>query len=187
MADQAHSPTDRTGWADDAATFRDVTDQLAAYFAGELTEFNVDLDLAGTEFQRRVWGALCQIPYGETWSYSQLAGKIGSSRACRAVGLANGRNPVAIIVPCHRVIGANGSLVGYGGGLDRKALLLDHERTVRSAAARRHGAQPRFPLSNHCAKLKAWSALRFTILPAAVLRCSGSRRPIISAAWTTRS
>ncbi len=135
MVGQAHAPTDRTGWAKDAATFRDIADQLAAYFAGELTEFNVDLDLAGTEIQRRVWGALCQIPYGETWSYSQLAGKIGSSRACRAVGLANGRNPVAIIVPCHRVIGANGSLVGYGGGLDRKALLLDHERTVRSAAA----------------------------------------------------
>jgi len=95
----------------------------------------VDLDLTGTEFQRRVWGALCQISYGETWSYSQLAAKIGSSRAYRAVGLANGRNPVAIIVPCHRVIGANGSLVGYGGGLDRKALLLDHERTVRSGGA----------------------------------------------------
>jgi methylated-DNA-[protein]-cysteine S-methyltransferase len=92
----------------------------------------VDLDLAGTEFQRTVWGGLCEIPYGETWSYSQLAGKIGNSRACRAVGLANGRNPVAIIVPCHRVIGANGSLVGFGGGLDRKALLLDHERAVRN-------------------------------------------------------
>ena len=136
MAGQAHSPTDRTGWADDVEAFRDVTDQLTAYFAGELTEFDVDLDLVGTEFQRRVWGALCQIPYGETWSYSQLANKIGNSRACRAVGLANGRNPVAIIVPCHRVIGANGSLVGYGGGLDRKALLLDHERKALSLARR---------------------------------------------------
>jgi methylated-DNA-[protein]-cysteine S-methyltransferase len=134
MAGQAHSPADRTGWTKDAGAFRDVTDQLSAYFAGELTEFNVDLGLAGTEFQHRVWEALCEIPYGETWSYSQLAGKIGSSRACRAVGLANGRNPVAIIVPCHRVIGANGSLVGYGGGLDRKVLLLELERTVRSAA-----------------------------------------------------
>jgi methylated-DNA-[protein]-cysteine S-methyltransferase len=137
MAGQAHAPTDRASWAEDARAFREITGQLTAYFAGELTEFNVDLDLAGTEFQRRVWGALCQIPYGETWSYSQLAGKIGSSRACRAVGLANGRNPVAIIVPCHRVIGASGALVGYGGGLDRKAFLLDHEHTVRSAAGRR--------------------------------------------------
>ena len=136
MAGQAHSPTDRTGWTKDAGAFRDITDQLSAYFAGELTEFNVDLDLAGTEFQRRVWGALCEIPYGETWSYSQLAGKIGSSRACRAVGLANGRNPVAIIVPCHRVIGANGSLVGYGGGLDRKVLLLELERRVESLGGR---------------------------------------------------
>ncbi|MGD0809281.1 MAG: methylated-DNA--[protein]-cysteine S-methyltransferase [Acidimicrobiales bacterium] len=134
MDGQAHAPTDRTGWARDAGAFRDITDQLTAYFAGELTEFDVDLDLAGTDFQRSVWGALRQIPYGETWSYSQLAGKIGNSRACRAVGLANGRNPVAIIVPCHRVIGANGSLVGFGGGLDRKALLLEHERKVASLA-----------------------------------------------------
>jgi methylated-DNA-[protein]-cysteine S-methyltransferase len=136
MAGQAHSPTDQAGWATDASAFRDITEQLTAYFAGELKEFDVDLDLAGTEFQRRVWGALCEIPYGETWSYSQLAGKIGNSRACRAVGLANGRNPVAIIVPCHRVIGANGSLVGYGGGLDRKVLLLEHERKVQSVAGR---------------------------------------------------
>jgi methylated-DNA-[protein]-cysteine S-methyltransferase len=136
MAGQAHSPTDRTGWVDDVGPFRDLTDQLNAYFAGELTEFDVDLDLAGTEFQRKVWGALCQIPYAETWSYSQLAGKIGSSRACRAVGLANGRNPVAIIVPCHRVIGANGSLVGYGGGLERKVLLLELERRVHHLADR---------------------------------------------------
>ena len=133
MAGQAHSPTDRRGWVDDAGAFRDVTGQLAGYFAGELTEFNVALNLGGSEFQRRVWGALCQIPYGETWSYSELAGKIGSSQACRAVGLANGRNPVAIIVPCHRVIGANGSLTGYGGGLDRKAWLLSHERKMPSA------------------------------------------------------
>jgi methylated-DNA-[protein]-cysteine S-methyltransferase len=134
MEGQAHSPTDRTSWAQDAGPFRDITAQLSAYFAGELTDFDVDLDLAGTEFQRRVWETLCAIPYGETRSYSQLAGKIGNSRACRAVGLANGRNPVAIIVPCHRVIGANGSLVGYGGGLDRKVLLLEHERKVRSRA-----------------------------------------------------
>jgi len=132
MAGQAHSPTDHTSWVDDAGAFRDVTGQLAGYFAGELTEFNVALHLGGTEFQRRVWSALCQIPYGETWSYSQLAGKIGSSKASRAVGLANGRNPVAIIVPCHRVIGADGSLTGYGGGLDRKTWLLSHERKVRS-------------------------------------------------------
>ena len=100
---------------------------MSAYFAGDLTEFDVDMDLAGTEFQRSVWGALCQFPYGETWSYSQLAGKIGNSRACRAVGSANGRNLWAIIVPCHRVIGANGSLVGFGEALTGSPAFLTNE------------------------------------------------------------
>jgi methylated-DNA-[protein]-cysteine S-methyltransferase len=135
MAGQAHSPLDRGGWAEDKGPFRDAVEQLGAYFAGELTEFDLPLRLVGTDFQRQVWGALCEIPYGETWSYSQLAAKIGRDRAVRAVGLANGRNPVAIIVPCHRVIGANGTLTGYGGGLDRKAWLLSHERKTSARMA----------------------------------------------------
>lgn len=136
MAGQAHSPVERSGWREDPAAFREAAAQLQAYFAGELTDFDLPLDMRGTEFQRRVWDGLRQIPYGETWSYAQLADKVGNRKACRAVGLANGRNPVGIIVPCHRVIGANGTLTGYGGGLDRKAWLLAHERRVSSAAGR---------------------------------------------------
>lgn len=133
MTDQAHAPTGRDGWVEDPAAFRGVAAQLAAYFAGELTRFDTPLQLAGTPFQRRVWAALQRIPYGRTWSYRQLADEIGNPNACRAVGLANGRNPVAIIVPCHRVIGADGTMTGYGGGLDRKVFLLEHERRVAGA------------------------------------------------------
>jgi methylated-DNA-[protein]-cysteine S-methyltransferase len=111
-----------------------VVAQLKAYFAGELTDFDLPLQMHGTEFQRRVWAALCEIPYGETISYGELAGWVGNPKASRAVGLANGRNPVAIVVPCHRVIGADGSLTGYGGGLDRKVWLLEHEASERPGA-----------------------------------------------------
>lgn len=104
--------------------------QLAAYLAGQRRRFELPLELHGTAFQRRVWSALLTIPYGATWSYGQLAAAIGSPTASRAVGLANGRNPVSIVVPCHRVIGADGRLTGYGGGLDRKRLLLDLEAGV---------------------------------------------------------
>lgn len=104
--------------------------QLDAYFAGELREFDLPLHLAGTTFQRTVWAQLLLIPYGETRTYGELAGALGNPGASRAVGLANGRNPVGIIVPCHRVIGASGSLTGYGGGLDRKQRLLAFERGV---------------------------------------------------------
>lgn len=127
MAGQSHSP-DRTHWepaGDDA--FGDVAQQLDAYFAGSLRNFDVDLRLAGTEFQRRVWAALQTIPFGETRSYSQIADQVGSPAASRAVGLANGRNPISIIVPCHRVIGASGNLTGYGGGIERKRTLLELE------------------------------------------------------------
>jgi methylated-DNA-[protein]-cysteine S-methyltransferase len=102
--------------------------QLDAYFRGELTSFDLPLALEGTQFQRCVWAALQSIPYGETVSYGELAGRIGQPSASRAVGLANGRNPVAIVVPCHRVIGADGSLTGYGGGVDRKRFLLALEQ-----------------------------------------------------------
>ncbi len=128
MDDQAHPPVDGDHWSFDASAFAGVVAQLEAYFDGALRDFDVRLDLQGTEFQRRVWKALLQIPYGETESYGALAARIGQPSASRAVGLANGRNPVAIIVPCHRVIGASGSLTGYGGGLPRKRALLDLER-----------------------------------------------------------
>ena len=106
----------------------EAVEQLEAYFAGERREFDLELEPVGTNFQRRVWEALLTIPYGETRSYGQIAEQIGSPGASRAVGLANGHNPIGIIVPCHRVIGANGSLTGYGGGLDRKRALLELER-----------------------------------------------------------
>ena len=133
MVDQTHEP-DRSGWepADDDA-FPEAVEQLSGYFAGELTEFDLDLRLAGTEFQRRVWAALRTIPYGETRSYGQIAEQIGSSGASRAVGLANGRNPIGIIVPCHRVIGSTGGMTGYGGGIDRKRALLALEKSRRPA------------------------------------------------------
>jgi methylated-DNA-[protein]-cysteine S-methyltransferase len=102
--------------------------QLAGYFAGERVAFDLPLAPEGTSFQRKVWSALCEIPYGETISYGELARRIGQPTAARAVGLANGSNPLPIVVPCHRVIGADGSLTGFGGGIERKRWLLAHER-----------------------------------------------------------
>jgi methylated-DNA-[protein]-cysteine S-methyltransferase len=114
-------------WVRDDAAFDDVRAQLAEYFGGSRTEFDLPLHMIGSAWQRRVWTALLDIRCGETESYGSLAARIGSPGAARAVGLANGQNPVPIIVPCHRVIGANGSLTGYGGGLDAKRWLLAHE------------------------------------------------------------
>ncbi|WP_051827436.1 methylated-DNA--[protein]-cysteine S-methyltransferase [Streptomyces bicolor] len=131
MTDQRHRPPEETFGIRDESPFAEAEEQLEAYFAGGLTEFTVELRLNGTEFQRRVWDQLRRIPYGETRSYGDLADALGNPGASRAVGLANGKNPIGIIVPCHRVVGANGSLTGYGGGLDRKQRLLDFE----SAAA----------------------------------------------------
>lgn len=105
-----------------------AVDQLEAYFAGELKDFDLPLAAAGTAFQQRVWTELVRIPYGATCSYMDVAERIGDRKAVRAVGLANGRNPIAIVVPCHRVIGANGKLTGYAGGLWRKERLLSLER-----------------------------------------------------------
>lgn len=118
-----------------AAPFAAAARQLDAYFAGELTSFDLPLALAGTPFQRRVWAALREIPYGQTVTYGQLAARLGSPAASRAVGLANGKNPVSIVVPCHRVIGSDGSLTGYGGGLERKRFLLDLEGGAAGHAA----------------------------------------------------
>jgi len=133
MLDQTYEP-DRSDWMLDEQAFPDAVDQLGAYFAGQRTDFDLELNLVGSEFQRRVWRALLTIPYGETRSYGQIAEQIGAAGAARAVGLANGHNPIAIIVPCHRVIGASGSLTGYGGGLDRKRSLLDMEKKVKSGS-----------------------------------------------------
>ena len=105
-----------------------AVEQLAEYFAGVRTDFDLPLAPSGTDFQLRVWQALREIPYARTATYGELAARVGNVNASRAVGLANGRNPISIVVPCHRVIGANGKLVGYGGGLERKRLLLDLER-----------------------------------------------------------
>lgn len=126
----------------DATAFGGVVEQLMAYFAGDrtdfdLSEFDVTVAPAGTAFQLAVWSALTDIPYGTTCSYGELAARVGRPGAARAVGAANGRNPVSIIVPCHRVIGAAGTLTGYGGGLDRKATLL---------ALEHDHAEPRLPL-----------------------------------------
>ena len=110
---------------------RQAVDQLESYFTGERVQFTCPLDLHGTPFQLKVWNALTRIPYGETRSYAEIAREIEHPVAVRAVGAANGANPVAIIVPCHRVIGSNGSLTGYGGGLPTKAWLLDLEKTYR--------------------------------------------------------
>ena len=114
-------------WRRSDEAFAAAGEQLDQYFAGERRDFDLPLDLRGTPFQRRVWQALLTIPYGETRSYGELAAQIGRPDRPRAVGAANGRNPVSIVVPCHRVIGSDGGLTGYGGGLARKRWLLDHE------------------------------------------------------------
>jgi len=118
-------------WRREDSLFAEAFGQLEAYFAGELTRFNLPLRLAGTAFQNRVWSALCDIPFGETISYGELASRIGKPTASRAVGGANGANPLPIVVPCHRVIGSDRSLTGFGGGVETKRFLLDHEQRVR--------------------------------------------------------
>ncbi|MFJ8110678.1 methylated-DNA--[protein]-cysteine S-methyltransferase [Streptomyces sp. NPDC096132] len=128
MTEQRHRPPEESFGPRDDTLFGETEEQLEAYFKGALKEFTVPLLLdGGTPFQRAVWDQLRKIPYGETRSYGELAEFLGNPGASRAVGLANGKNPIGIIVPCHRVVGANGSLTGYGGGLDRKRRLLDFE------------------------------------------------------------
>jgi methylated-DNA-[protein]-cysteine S-methyltransferase len=128
MHEQRHRPPLPDGCEQNAPAFRDVREQLRAYFAGKLRQFEVALRGQGSPFQQTVWQALCKIPFGQTESYGGLAKRIGNANASRAVGLANGKNPIGIIVPCHRVVGASGSLTGYGGGLERKQWLLAHEQ-----------------------------------------------------------
>ncbi|MGD9905582.1 MAG: methylated-DNA--[protein]-cysteine S-methyltransferase [Vicinamibacterales bacterium] len=127
-----HVATPAPDWIDAPGHFREAVAQLTAYFAGRLRTFDLPVEPAGTPFQRRVWRALQDIPYGETESYGALAQRLGDAKAVRAVGLANGANPISIVIPCHRVIGASGALVGYGGGLPAKRALLDLEQGQRA-------------------------------------------------------
>ena len=132
MDDQRHlPPNEKFGHPDtgNSVVLKEAERQLGEYFSGDRTDFELPLAPDGTAFQRRVWDALCEIPYGETISYGELARRIGQPSASRAVGLANGKNPISIVVPCHRVIGSSGKLVGYGGGLERKHTLLELERS----------------------------------------------------------
>jgi methylated-DNA-[protein]-cysteine S-methyltransferase len=122
----------KSEWEPDRSSLKESAKQLGAYFAGRLRDFELPLAPQGTPFQTAVWSALLKIPYGETVSYGQIADRLGNPKAVRAVGLANGSNPIAIIIPCHRVIGSNGSLTGYGGGLPIKQALLALERGQRT-------------------------------------------------------
>jgi methylated-DNA-[protein]-cysteine S-methyltransferase len=129
FADENHCPQILSGWIEDSSAYplRMVLEQLRHYFDGDLKKFELPILLHGTDFQVKVWQALSDIPYGQTKSYSEVAKLIGRPRSIRAVGQANGRNPISIIIPCHRVIGADGSLTGYGGGLNRKRAILEFE------------------------------------------------------------
>ncbi len=130
VPDQRYSPSIDPDWRKDPGLFAEVERQLDAYFAGQLRTFNLPLAPRGTIFQRAVWRSLTTIPYGHTTTYGRIATALGQPTASRAIGMANGRNPISIIVPCHRVIGADGSLTGYGGGLPRKQQLLRLERSA---------------------------------------------------------
>ena len=132
LTGEKHCPDLAPEWQENPACFTAVTTQLEEYFSGTRQIFDLPLDASGTAFQQQAWAALQQIPYGTTLTYQQQATAMGRPAAVRAVGTANGRNPLSIIVPCHRVIGANGSLTGYGGGLPAKQWLLSHEATTWS-------------------------------------------------------
>ncbi|KHT43997.1 methylated-DNA--[protein]-cysteine S-methyltransferase [Vibrio sinaloensis] len=125
---QTTQPKELGQYTESDSILNNAIKQLQEYFCGERTEFNLPLSARGTQFQQQVWHALTTIPYGETWSYQELANAIGNPKAVRAVGLANGKNPISVIVPCHRVIGKNGKLTGYAGGVERKAQLLKLEQ-----------------------------------------------------------
>jgi methylated-DNA-[protein]-cysteine S-methyltransferase len=127
LPDHRRGPARAADWARDDAALAGVREQLAEYFAGERTDFDLPLAPAGTPFQLEVWEALRGIPYGETETYGELAARVGRPGSARAVGAANGRNPISIVVPCHRVVGAAGALTGYAGGLEAKERLLAHE------------------------------------------------------------
>ena len=127
FASERHPIRQDGDWKRDAGAVRDAREQLLEYFAGKRRQFDLPLHPVGTTFQTKVWNTLAEIPFGATWSYLDLANRIGDAKATRAVGAANGRNPLPIVLPCHRVIGSNGSLTGFGGGLPIKQFLLEHE------------------------------------------------------------
>ena len=131
---QPPSPGD---WRRDSSPTREAREQLQQYFSGDRKEFDLKMSLAGTAFQQQTWRSLAFIPFGRTWSYAELAKRVGSPKAVRAVGAANGRNPIPIILPCHRVIGSNGALTGFGGGLPVKKWLLEHESNSIAATFNR--------------------------------------------------
>jgi methylated-DNA-[protein]-cysteine S-methyltransferase len=139
MLDGPHPIAIDEQWQRAEHAFAETRSQLAQYFAGERTDFELALHMEGTPFQRSVWEALREIPYGQTASYGEIARRVGQPGAARAIGITNARNPISVIVPCHRVIGANGTLTGYGGGLQRKRFLLDLEQQA---------AQPRLIASS---------------------------------------
>ena len=136
MEEQRHRPPQDDFGHRDVGPFAAAIDQIQEYFSGGRTVFDVALALGGTDFQQRVWTTLREIPHGQTISYAELAARVGTPSASRAVGLANGRNPIGIIVPCHRVVGSSGHLTGYGGGLNRKRFLLDFESETASTSYR---------------------------------------------------
>ena len=135
MDNHRHPPEEQIRWISNASKFIEARRQIDEYFDGTRREFDLILDFQGTPFQIDVWKALLTVPYGETASYADQAARIGRAKAVRAVGSANGQNPLSIVVPCHRIIGKNGSLTGYGGGLPRKQFLLAHEARVAKATA----------------------------------------------------
>jgi len=176
------APSGLSEWTEDSSArpFAATIRQLQEYFTGARREFDLPLRAQGTQFQQRAWKSLSEIPYGETRSYGEQAKRIGNPRASRAVGLANGSNPLPIVVPCHRVIGADGSLTGFGGGLERKRWLLSHEgvldqrqrhgkdraRVVRAVGRERPAV---VKLRNEAHDVKAQAEMRFVIPPLAVL------------------
>jgi methylated-DNA-[protein]-cysteine S-methyltransferase len=133
MSNHKEGPVPQPAWHRDDGPFVSVREQLTEYFGGNLQQFDVGLAPTGTAFQKKVWQELSRIPFGSSISYGELARRIGQPAASRAVGRANGQNPISIIVPCHRVIGANGTLTGYGGGIERKKWLLEHEAKTRES------------------------------------------------------
>ncbi len=135
LAESTHPAVPEADWIRDPAPFREAVRQLDEYFAGDRRTFDLPLAPRGTPFQEKVWAALRELPWGETASYAEIARRVGSPRGMRAVGGANGRNPIAILIPCHRVIAADGTLGGYGGGVERKRFLLELEGAIDGRAA----------------------------------------------------
>jgi methylated-DNA-[protein]-cysteine S-methyltransferase len=151
------APSPQPHWRRDDGALRPARQQLEAFFAGELEVFDLPLHMTGTPFQKQVWQGLLTIPFGTTITYAALAARIGRPGASRAVGAANGRNPIGIIVPCHRVIGADGTLTGYGGGLDRKEWLISHEASVVEKRDCLNGPAQRLQTQRGTNTLKQWA------------------------------